>query len=46
MNDLLATLKAMQIHPSDSKAQWTVFTEHRVYKTINKGSLQEEMEDG
>ena len=46
MNDLLATLKAMQIHPSDSKARWTVFTEHRVYKTINKGSLQEEMEDG
>jgi hypothetical protein len=38
MNDLLATLKAMQIHPSGSKARWNVFTEHRVYKTINNGS--------
>ncbi|MDD1637630.1 MAG: AAA domain-containing protein, partial [Methylococcaceae bacterium] len=34
MNDLITTLKAMQIHPSDSKARLNVFTEHRVYKTL------------
>jgi very-short-patch-repair endonuclease len=39
INDLISILKAMQIHPSASKARWNVFTEHRVYKTINEGSL-------
>jgi hypothetical protein len=43
MNDLFTTLKAMQIHPSDSKVRLNVFTEHRVYKALNKGPLVKEM---
>ncbi len=37
MNDLISTLKAMQIHPSDSKARLAIFTEHRVYNFNNSG---------
>ncbi|MGZ8185999.1 MAG: hypothetical protein ACXWTL_06110, partial [Methylobacter sp.] len=46
MNDLITKLKAMQIYPSDSKAPWTVFTEHRIYKALNECSLEKKMEDG
>jgi len=33
MNDLITTLKAMQIHPLNSKARLNVFIEHRIYNT-------------
>ena len=46
MNDLITTLKAMQIHPSDSKARMNVFTEHRVYKTLNENLPLKEMDKG
>ena len=45
MNDLITTLKAMQIHPSDRKARMNVFTEHRVYKTLNEDFLLKEMDN-
>jgi len=32
MNDLITTLKAMQIHPSDSKVRLNIFTEHRIFE--------------
>jgi very-short-patch-repair endonuclease len=46
MNDLITTLKAMQIHPSDSKSRLNVFTEHRVYKTLKESALLNEMDNG
>ena len=46
MNDLITTLKAMQIHPSDSKARLNIFTEHCVYKALNEGLHLKEMDNG
>jgi hypothetical protein len=46
MNDLITTLKAMQIHPSGSKARLNVFTEYRVYKALNEGLPLKEMDNG
>jgi very-short-patch-repair endonuclease len=46
MDDLVKTLKEMQIHPSDSKARSNVFTEHRIYRVIAEGSLHKKLVDG